>query len=148
MSSTEIELIPGGLAIDDRGSIAFCNDFDMADVERFYMVSNHQKNFIRAWHAHKNEAKFVFVPSGAIMLRAVKVDRWEQPDKNLDVTVQILDVRKPGVLFIPGGYAHGFMTLTELTSVMFFSTSRLKDSLDDDYRYPYDYWGPWEILHR
>ena len=52
-------LIEGGLAVDDRGIVSFVNDFDFAGVKRFYMVSNHKAGFVRAWHAHKHEAKYV-----------------------------------------------------------------------------------------
>ena len=44
-------LIEGGLAVDDRGSVAFVNDFDLAVARRFYVVSNHSAGFVRAWHA-------------------------------------------------------------------------------------------------
>ena len=57
--------IEGGISVDDRGELLFCNDFDMDGIRRFYQVSNHSSNFIRAWHAHKNESKYVFLPSKA-----------------------------------------------------------------------------------
>ena len=50
-------IFKGGLAVDDRGQIAFVNDFDFESVKRFYIVSNHRTGFVRAWHAHRHEAK-------------------------------------------------------------------------------------------
>ena len=56
----ELKFFAGGSAVDDRGKLQYCNDFDMAEVRRFYVVSNHETRFVRAWHAHKQEAKFVY----------------------------------------------------------------------------------------
>ena len=140
--------LAGGLAIDDRGAVSFCNDFDMSNISRFYMVTNHQNNFVRAWHAHKYEAKYVMVCSGSILIQTVEIDDWDNPSPNAKKTKHVLDARQPGLLHIPGGYAHGFMTLADDTVVMFFSTSDLDESSRDDYRYPYNYWGSWEIDYR
>ena len=75
----ETHIINGGLAVDDRGEIAFVNDFHFESVKRFYMVSNHKQGFVRAWHAHKHEAKYVFAVAGAALVGAVKIDDWEKP---------------------------------------------------------------------
>ncbi len=144
----ELVYIPGAAAVDDRGKLQFCNDFDMGAVKRFYVVSNHQPQFVRAWHAHRQEAKYVYVASGAALLAAVKIDNWENPDKALEIERFVLAEDKPGVLFVPGGYAHGFMTLRADTRLFFFSTAALGESLDDDVRYPYDHWNPWTVVPR
>ena len=140
--------IDGGVAVDDRGMLQFCNEFDMCPVKRFYVVSNHQAQFVRAWHAHKKEVKYAFVAAGAAMFGIVKVDDWENPDPNLDIQKVTLSERLPGVLKIPEGCAHGFMTLLPETKVFFFSTATTEQSLDDDFRYPFDYWNPWSVLPR
>ena len=148
-SMTErLEFLAGDIAVDDRGRLSFCNDFDMARVRRFYVVSNHQPGFVRAWHAHRQETKYAYVVSGAALFAAVEIDDWENPDPALPVTRMTLSEDKPGVLCIPGGHAHGFMTLTPETKVMFFSTTALDESLGDDIRYPHDYWKPWHIEPR
>jgi dTDP-4-dehydrorhamnose 3,5-epimerase len=138
----------GGLSVDDRGEVGFVNDFDMQSVRRFYTVCNHKVGLVRAWHAHKKEKKFVTVVNGAAILAAVHIDNWKKPSKNLVVNRYVLSAKKPVVLFIPNGYANGFMTLTEDTKLMFFSTATLKESEGDDFRYEADYWNPWEIIER
>ena len=45
----------GGIAVDDRGQLRFVNDFNFANVKRFYQVENHRQGFIRAWHGHKKK---------------------------------------------------------------------------------------------
>ena len=144
----KLSLIEGGISVDDRGELLFCNDFDMTEIVRFYQVSNHSSNFIRAWHAHKKESKYVHVASGAVIIAAVKIDNWEEPSKDLKIEKFILSAKKPRILFIPAGYAHGYKTLVPDTKLMFFSTASLDKSIDDDYRYEAYYWNPWEIEER
>jgi len=141
-------LITGGIAVDDRGALSFVNDFDMTPVKRFYQVRNHHSGFIRAWHAHKKEGKFVYVVRGAAIVGAVEIDDWESPSKNAKVHRYILSSEKPSVLWIPPGYANGFKTLTDESEVIFFSTSTLEESKGDDIRYAADYWNPWEVEYR
>ena len=112
---SEPRLIKGGLAVDDRGQVSFVNDFDFSGVKRFYAVENHQRGFIRAWHAHKKEAKYVMVASGSALVGAVAIDDWDNPAKDAQVHRHVLSARSPSVLYIPAGYANGFMSLSEDT---------------------------------
>lgn len=146
--SNDIGFIAGGLAVDDRGKLQFCNDFDMASVRRFYVVSNHAPKFVRAWHGHKIEEKYVYVASGAALVCAVQIDDWQAPTPDLEISRFVLAEEKPGVLRVPGGFAHGYMTLRPDTRVIFFSTAALGESLDDDFRFPFDTWNPWAVVQR
>ncbi len=141
-------LIQGEVFIDDRGSVSFVNGFDMSDVKRFYEVSNHRLNFVRAWHGHKKECKYVFAAAGSALVAAVKVDNWEKPSQDLPVQRFVLSAAKPAVLFIPAGYANGFMNLTEDARLIFFSTSTLEQSKGDDFRFDSRYWDPWQVIER
>lgn len=133
----EIRLINGGLSVDDRGSVTFVNDFNFSDVKRFYIVENHRVGFIRAWHGHEKEGKYVFVVKGTALVGAVDMNS-ESPKK------YILSDRSPKILYIPPGHANGFKTLEEDTRIIFYSTSTLQDSLGDDIRFPFDKWNIWE----
>ena len=142
-------LIEGGLAVDDRGEVSFVNDFDFAGVKRFYTVTNHQAGFVRAWHAHRCEAKYVTVLRGAAIVAAVWIDDWDNPSKDDDyVHRYVLSAHKPAVLYIPAGYANGSMSLTSDTLLAFFSTATLQESRDDDVRYDARYWDIWEVIER
>lgn len=141
-------LMSGKLFVDDRGEVGFVNDFDMRYVRRFYAVTNHSAGFIRAWHGHKKEAKYVTVTQGAAIVAAVKIDNWKQPSKDLKIHRFVLSAATPAVVFVPKGYANGFKTLTEDTKIMFFSTSTLEQTQDDDFRFDAYYWDPWEIIER
>jgi dTDP-4-dehydrorhamnose 3,5-epimerase len=145
---SDFSQIPGGKAFDDRGSLSFINDLDLTMFKRFYIVENHSKGFVRAWHGHKKEAKAVVVVSGAALVAAVKVDNWDSPSEDLQIERVVLSAEKPGALLIPAGYANGFMTLTESAKVMFFSTSSLEESAGDDFRFDARLWNPWNIEER
>jgi len=142
------KIIQGALAVDDRGEVSFVNDFNFSGVKRFYMVKNHRQGFIRAWHAHKKEAKYATVLEGAVLLGAVAIDNWETPSKNIEIFRTVMSEKKPTVIYIPAGYANGFMTLTENTKIIFFSTSSLEESQGDDFRYNARYWDIWNIEER
>ncbi len=141
-------LIEGQTRLDDRGSISFVNDFDFQCVKRFYLVGNYQAGFVRAWHAHRKEAKYVTVVQGAAVVAAVKIDNWETPSVNAQVHRYVLSAANPSVLFIPAGYANGFMSLTEDARLMFFSTATLDESRGDDIRYDARHWNPWDVQER
>lgn len=145
---SEFSQVAGGKAFDDRGSLTFINDLDLSQFKRFYIVENHAKGFVRAWHGHKKEAKAVVVVSGSALVAAVKVDNWESPSKNLKVERVVLSAEKPAALLIPAGYANGFMSLTESAKVMFLSTSSLEESAGDDFRFDARLWNPWNIEER
>lgn len=144
----EPTLIEGAVGVDDRGAVAFCNGFSFAGVKRFYTVSNHSAGFVRAWHAHRREGKYVTVVSGAAIVGAVKIDDWDSPSRDLPVVRHVLSADKPSVLFIPAGYANGFMSLTADTRVMYFSTASLEESRGDDIRYDARHWDPWQVVER
>jgi dTDP-4-dehydrorhamnose 3,5-epimerase-like enzyme len=144
----EPQLIEGGLAVDDRGELRFVNAFDFAGVKRFYSVSNHRQGFVRAWHAHKKEAKYALCLQGAVVVGTVPIDNWEHPDPLLQPRRFVLSAHKPAVLFIPAGYANGFMSLTADAALLFFSTSTLEESKGDDFRYDAHYWDIWHIEER
>jgi dTDP-4-dehydrorhamnose 3,5-epimerase len=145
---TDITLYSGDLAVDDRGEVGFVNEFDFAGVKRFYTVKNHRAGFIRAWHGHRREAKYVTVLEGAALIGAVKIDDWNQPSKELPISRYVFSARKPRVLFIPAGYANGFMSLTADARLVFFSTSTLKESAGDDVRFAARYWNIWDVEER
>lgn len=145
---TTPELIRGGSAVDDRGSLKFINDFALTGYQRFYVVENHSKGFVRAWHGHKKEAKAVVCLQGAAVVATVKPDNWSNPSEDLDVSRFVLSGSTPSVLRIPPGYANGFMTLTDDAMLLILSSSTLEESLKDDFRYPARFWNPWDVEER
>jgi len=148
MTSETPKLLSGNLAVDDRGQVAFVNDFSFDGVKRFYIVWNHRQGFVRAWHAHRREAKYVTAVDGSAVIGAVAIDNWESPSRDTQVHRFVLSAMKPSVLFIPPGYANGFMSLTANAKLAFFSTSTLEESSGDDVRYDSRYWDIWSVVER
>jgi dTDP-4-dehydrorhamnose 3,5-epimerase len=138
----------GNRATDDRGSLGFINGFGISDFKRFYTVSNHSSNFIRAWHGHLKEAKAIIVLQGVVLVCAVEMNDPKTPDKGNPISRHVLTGNNPAALYIPAGYANGFKTLTSDAVVLVFSSTTLEESLGDDYRFEYDYWNPWEVVPR
>lgn len=137
MKKEKTELIQGGLAVDDRGSVTFINDFNFEGVKRFYQVENHKKGFIRAWHGHKKEGKYVYVVQGTALIGVVNMITEE-------VSKFVLSSKSPKILWIPAGNYNGFKSLEENTKIIFFSTTTLEESLGDDIRQEFDKWNIWE----
>ncbi|MBD3211367.1 MAG: NAD-dependent epimerase/dehydratase family protein [Candidatus Lokiarchaeota archaeon] len=146
----DLKVIAGGIAVDDRGVLNFANNFNFFGVKRFYQVKNFSTSTIRAWHGHENEAKYVYVSKGSAIVGVVKLDNMDDPSKNLELHKFILSDKSPKVLFIPPRHANGFRPLEKDTRILFFSTSTLEESQEDDYRFPADYWGSgiWEVENR
>lgn len=148
MQSDKPVLIEGGISVDDRGQIAFVNGFDFEGVRRFYTVSNHRAGFVRAWHGHKKEAKYVTAVAGSALVCAVRIVDWGLANPSAHVSRYVLSAAKPAVLYIPPSYANGWMSLVENTRLMFFSTAPLEESIGDDIRLPAKYWNPWSVEER
>lgn len=144
----EPRLIEGGVGVDDRGAVGFVNAFDFAGVKRFYTVRNHDVGFVRAWHAHRAEAKYVTAVAGVVLVGAVEIDDWEAPARDRRVWRYVLASSRPAVLYIPPGYANGFMSLTSDAVALFLSTATLEESRGDDVRYPARHWDIWSIEER
>lgn len=144
----EPRLIEGALVVDDRGAVSFVNEFTFDGVKRSYIVTNHRAGFVRAWHGHRHEAKYVTVVRGAAIVAAVKIDNWDAPSKDSPVERHVISAQKPAVFYVPAGYANGFMSLTEDATLIFYSTSTLEESRGDDVRFDSRYWDVWNVIER
>jgi dTDP-4-dehydrorhamnose 3,5-epimerase-like enzyme len=144
----EPKLLQGRLAVDDRGSVSFVNEFNFAGVKRFYTVANHASNFVRAWHGHRHEAKYCTVVAGSALVCCIAIDNWDNPSADPKIHRFVLSELSPAILCVPAGYINGFMTLAADTKVMFFSSSTLEESVNDDVRFPARKWDPWSVVER
>ncbi len=136
-----ITIINGNKHIDARGHVKFFNDFSFKKIKRFYEVKNSTKNPVRAFHGHMKEEKYVLPVQGDTLVCVVKITSPLKPSKKTKVRKFVLSEKKPQILHIPSGYANGIKSLSKDSRVIFFSTSTLKQSLKDDFRFEPDYWG-------
>ena len=132
--------IEGAKAFDNRGSLSFVNDFSFRSIKRFYVIDNFKNNFVRAWHGHKLEAKYILCIKGKVKVSAVRIKDFKKPKKNSKVYSWIIDEKKPSVIFIPPGFANGTKSLLKGTKIFVLSTTTLKDSLNDDFRFKENFW--------
>lgn len=147
-STVTPRLLEGGTAIDERGEVGFVNDFAFPGIKRFYTVRNHRMGFVRAWHGHRYEEKFLLAVHGVFLVAAVEVDDWIHPARDAKVWRFVLSAQNPAILHIPAGYANGSMSLTEDAKLIIFSSSTLQESQADDIRFPPRYWDIWALEER
>ena len=123
---------------DLRGNLKCINDFNFKNIKRFYHISNHELNFVRAWHGHKKESKYFYATSGKFLLGQVNLNTNK-------ISKFFLNSEIPQIIHIPKNHANGFMNLSENASIMVFSDRTLKQSIEDDIRFPHDKWNIWDI---
>lgn len=122
----------GNVFVDDRGTIRFVNEFNFKNVKRFYQVENHERGFVRAWHGHEKEDKYVYVAQGSAWIGVIDMETKTKIDK------YVLSDKSPKILHIPAGNYNGFQTLEENTKVIFFTTLSIEETKDDDIRMNYN----------
>jgi dTDP-4-dehydrorhamnose 3,5-epimerase len=84
------------------------------------------------------------------MIIAVSLSEFYENNNKPALKKFILSDRKPSILKIPSGYANGFRMLEKDSIIQFFSNKTLKESLKDDIRYAWDFFGKniWETMNR
>ena len=133
-------LFKGGVSVDKRGSVSFNNNLLLRHIKRFYIVQNNKKNFVRAWHGHKIEAKYIFCIGGKAKISAVKIKNFDRPSKKAKPLYWLLNSKIPDVIYIPPGYANASKSISNDMKLLILSTSTLKQSLKDDFRFPENFW--------
>ena len=144
----EPKLIEGKRLFDNRGSLSFANSFAFDQIKRFYIVHNYSKNFVRAWHGHLREKKYIMCIKGTFQVSCVKIDKIKNPSKKNKIYTWYLNSGTQNIVSIPEKFANGTMSLEDNSKLLIFSSSSLEESLKDDYRYPAKYWNPWNIIQR
>ena len=125
---------------DERGSLEFCNEFDMKAIKRFYKVTHADTETIRAWQVHYIEHKWFVCTAGSFDFRLV-------PLSDIDCQVLLdlgfvkqgdsysikLTSKDAQVVFVPEGFANGFRALEGNSSLTVYSNLSLEEAkLDND----------------
>ena len=130
------ELIQGGMHIDARGALRFCNDFDMSAVKRFYTIANSAEQLVRGWIGHKRETKWFFPLSGVTTIEVETMDLAAK-DPEVAKSSVVLAADKPSVLKVgPGNWF--CINQDGNAEVMVFSDCKVGEFKDDDFRRPYE----------
>lgn len=141
-------MLKGSKITDDRGALTFNNEFKFDGVKRFYIVENHSPNFIRAWHGHVHEKKYIMCLSGAAIVCYRPLD--ESPATSESKLVRKVLSPNGEVLEIPANNYNGWKNLTADTKLIIFSCSSLEESAKDDIRKEVNYFPMdcWEVIQR
>ncbi|PRD46802.1 WxcM-like domain-containing protein [Sphingobacterium haloxyli] len=139
MKENKVKSIIGGIAKDHRGQIRFVNDFDMAQVKRFYIIKNTDTELIRGWRAHRMEQRWFYVLSGTFAVDLIKIDNWENASPDLPVNKLILKADEQQVLHVPIGYGTAFQALEPESELLVFADYGIEHAKNDDYTWPVDY---------
>ncbi|PKG52035.1 WxcM-like domain-containing protein [Olleya sp. 1-3] len=138
------KLIEGGAFSDQRGTLQFVNDFDMSVIKRMYITTHPSIETIRAWQGHQIESRWFFCVKGTFKVKLVKIDDWKNPSDNCEVFEFELNENTPQVLYMPNGFANGFIAVTEDSKLMIMSNYSLGEIEDDHYRFDSNKWVNWE----
>ena len=137
----QVELIKGGLHVDERGVVSFVNDFDFKGVDRFYTVKAHKIGEPRGWIGHRREHKWFIALAGTVMVCAVTPDDWKKPSQDLTVERFALSAVQPAILHVPPGHATASAMLSHDALLGIFSSGKIESASEDDWRYPCNYWS-------
>ncbi len=135
------KVFEGGIHSDQRGELRYNNNLDLSEIKRYYIIGSKRKNSLRAWQGHKIENKYFTLLKGSCKIHLIKIDDWNNPSKDIQITSIDLEESKNKTLFVPGGYATGILNTSEQMELMVFSNQSLTASLDDDFRFDENYWS-------
>lgn len=133
-------LIQGGLHVDQRGSVAFFNEFAFPGVERFYIIRPDRPQAVRGWVGHQREQKWFTAVEGTIAVAVVRPDDWQRPDPHVPVSKFVLAARNPQILTVPPGHATAIVGISPQSALVVFSTGTIEEAESDSYRFPPDFW--------
>lgn len=120
---------------DSRGSLRFCNDFDMVSVKRFYTISNSPEQPVRGWIGHKRETKWFFPLKGTTAIAIEPMGDFNaEAQRREEAEKFVLKAEEPKVLKVPSG--NWFcIEQHDGAEVIVFSDCKVGE-YDDDYRRP------------
>jgi len=127
------KVITGGNHTDKRGTLTFNNDLDASDIKRLYTIENKSTSFIRAWQGHAIERRWFSAIKGSFEIKLIKIDNWENPDKNAEVFSIILNDKNLDTLAIPNGHLNSIQALEENSKLLAMSDYQLGE-INDEYK--------------
>jgi dTDP-4-dehydrorhamnose 3,5-epimerase-like enzyme len=123
---------------DSRGRVAFNNSLILTGVKRAYCIENASAQVVRAWQGHKIERRWFLAVRGSFTIKAIKIDNWEKPSKDLVPFEFILDAQSLESLALPAGYISSIQQLKNHSKLMVFADYELGE-IQDEYRFDANY---------
>jgi dTDP-4-dehydrorhamnose 3,5-epimerase-like enzyme len=134
------KVIPGGNHTDKRGTLTFNNDFDASQIKRIYTIENKNTSTIRAWQGHAIEKRWFSAIKGSFEIKLIKIENWENPDKNAEVYSIILNDKNLDTLCVPNGYISSIQALEENSKLLAMSDYQLGE-INDEYKFEPNYFN-------
>ena len=138
--NAEIKIINGGKHTDERGNIVHCNQFDMSQVKRFYILDHPSTAASRAWHGHRREKKWFHVIRGTFSILLIKPDDWANPSPDLIPEEIVLKEEHPIVLHLSGGWATEIRATVPESRMIGYSDFSIEESANDSFRFDHNLW--------
>jgi hypothetical protein len=133
-------IIKGNCFTDERGIISFNNDFNASEIKRIYFIENLRLDFIRGWQGHKFEQRWFMSITGSFEIKVIKIDRWENPSKDLQTLKYQVNSATSDVLYIPAGYITSIQAIEEGSKLMAMSDYRMGE-IQDEYKFKINYFN-------
>jgi dTDP-4-dehydrorhamnose 3,5-epimerase len=150
-----VVLVPLRTHVDDRGYLFEIARYvasrgDHAVVHKFgqvYLVGNPVRNTIRAFHKHRTLWDFFCISHGSA--KFVLVDDREDSPTHKMIARFVLSGRTPGLLVVPPGVYHGWMSLEDDTQMVSIASEPYNPEEPDEVRIPPDSFGDvWTVVGR
>lgn len=132
--------IAGNTFSDIRGRMKFFNTFDMKEIVRFYEIAPASTAIIRGWQGHEKEKKWFYCHTGSFIIQVVALDTDQKSGYPIKPERFELKADTPEILEVPAGNATAFRAVDDDSRLMVFSDFNLKESVNDDLRYPLETW--------
>lgn len=129
---TKPEKINGNTFVDDRGKMTFNNNCSIEGFKRTYIITGHG-GMIRAFHGHRKESKIMQCVRGRMRIVLFNMDG---PDNHTFYLTDNGDCVK-----VPAGYYNGLQHLTVDSELLVYSDSTVEESIGDDFRLAWNYFG-------
>ena len=136
----DCEVIANFRACDERGEFHKVFNIDSLKLKSFNLeecfFSKNHKNVIRGMHFQTGEYehnKFVFALTGSILDVVLCIDPYNVNYGKFDSI--FLNAKNNVSLFIPKGYAHGFLSLEEDTIVGYLTDRKYSPEHDQGYHF-------------
>jgi len=131
-------IIKGSRHEDSRGSLLYNNEFNSAEIKRFYIIENANPKFVRGWRGHQVEERWFSAICGSFTIQLIAIDHWELPSKKLERVAFELQSATLDVLHIPSGYVTSIQAMEEGAKLLVMANYSLGE-IEDEYHFPADY---------
>jgi dTDP-4-dehydrorhamnose 3,5-epimerase len=146
MDVANVRIIHGGCHRDARGAVLHVNGFGFERVDRFYSIIPAGTE-VRGWVGHLKEWKYFSVVRGKFEFGYVRPDKWQEPVRGVRPTLLTLSADLPQVIEVPPGHYTACRALEPESILLVFSSGKIEDSRQDDFRLPADFWNLFEGDH-